>query len=223
MAGSRTRNEHVYTAVRAAILGGRLRPGQRLMFAEMRHEFNTSASVLRETLTRLSTEGLVRSHLKNGFTVQPICHEDLQNLVRASAEVEALIIHHAVAAGDVDWESGVVAAYHRLARASDCRGERPTRYAPRWSAAHSEFHRSLLVGCANARLLAVGESMRDVTELYWCWAKPVTSAFRQTVDAEHLELRNAVVARDAERASRLLARHIQHALDLELSDVAAPG
>jgi DNA-binding GntR family transcriptional regulator len=222
VAGSPTRNQRVYADVRTAILTGRLRPGQQLPFAEMCREFATSVGVLRETLTRLSAEGLVRSQPKIGFSVIPLDAEDFKNLTDASAGVESLIVQESVASGDVDWESHVVATHHRLARTPATPEDVAGRYPRKWVVAHSDFHRALLAGCPNGRLRSLGERLRDVNELYWCWARPFKPDVQELLDAEHLALRDVVLSRDAKRAGELLMRHIKRGSETELYDVSAP-
>ena len=222
MTGSPTRNERVYADVRTAILTGRLRPGQQLPFAEMRREFATSVGVLRETLTRLSAEGLVRSQPKIGFSVLPLDLVDFKNLTDASAGVESLIVQESVRCGDLDWESSVIATHHRLARTPAGPEEATGHYPREWVLAHSEFHRALLAGCPNARLRSLGERLRDINELYWCWAKPFKPDVQETLAAEHAVLRDLVLARDAQQAGDLLKRHISRGSQTELYDVSAP-
>jgi DNA-binding GntR family transcriptional regulator len=218
MTGSPTRNERVYADVRAAILTGRLRPGQQLPFAEMRREFGTSVGVLRETLTRLSAEGLVRSQPKIGFSVLAIDAADFKDLTDASAGVESLIVQEAITSGDVNWESHVVATHHRLARTPAMPEDENGHYPREWVLAHSDFHRALLAGCPNARLRSLGERLRDVNELYWCWAKPFKSDAQETLDIEHQTLRDVVLSRDAARAGELLKQHIMRGSETDLYD-----
>ncbi|MEU0787259.1 FCD domain-containing protein [Streptomyces sp. NPDC006173] len=63
-------------------------------------------------------------------------------------------------------------------------------------------------GCGNDRLLAVALSLRDAATLYRRWSVAVGHDYDRDVAGEHRALTDAVVARDAAMASRLLAEHI---------------
>jgi DNA-binding GntR family transcriptional regulator len=60
MPPGRTKAEDLFRRLRGDILGGALRPGQRLRYAELCESYGTSMGVLRESLVRLAEQGLVR-------------------------------------------------------------------------------------------------------------------------------------------------------------------
>jgi DNA-binding GntR family transcriptional regulator len=64
-----TRADAVHARLRADVLSGRLRPGQRLQFAELGRRYAASIGVLREVLMRLTEQGLVSAEPQIGFRV----------------------------------------------------------------------------------------------------------------------------------------------------------
>lgn len=59
--GSRTLADEVYANLKQAIKSGEMRPGSRLSPAVLASQYNVSSTVVREALTRLTSEQLARS------------------------------------------------------------------------------------------------------------------------------------------------------------------
>ena len=103
--GVPTRAERVYAELRADILAGRRHPGTRLPFAELTARYEASMGVVREALTRLTSEGLVESEPQYGFRVVPLSVADLEHLTEARTAIEPLVLGQAVEQGGVAWEA----------------------------------------------------------------------------------------------------------------------
>lgn len=214
-----TRAGAVYEQIRGDILRGRLRPGQRLRFVELTEKYSVSQSVVREALTRLSAQGLVTALPQQGFRVVTLSLTDLDELTEARRELESLVFRHAIARGDVHWESAVVAAHHLLAStpATTPHGEANAE----WDDAHELFHRALLDGCGNSRLLEVALSLRESAAVYRHWSGHLGTDPDRDVAAEHRGLLDAALARDPDLAAERLAAHIERT-SAALRPVAEP-
>lgn len=197
-----------YDSLRGDILSGRLDPGQKLQFAELCETYAYSVGVIREALTRLVGEGLVRSVPQIGFTVTPLSRSDLVWLTDARCEIETLTLRRAIRDGDVTWESAVLAIHHQLERCPQLDPEDPQRFNERWAQLHAEFHETLLAGCENPRLRQTASELRASAELYRRWSLPLGHSSDRDIAKEHRDLVDAVLARDSDRADALLNRHI---------------
>lgn len=221
-AAAPTRGEDVYGRLRGDILAGRLRPGSRLPFAELCSRYGTSVGVVREGLSRLVEQDLVVSEPQQGFRVKSISAEDLQHLTDARVDVETLVLRSAIDAGDVAWESSVVAAHHTLARTPQQDARDPQRMSEAWAAAHAAFHARLLDGCPNPRLRGIALALRDSAELYRRWSLPVGHDTARDVVSEHEALLASALDRDPGRAVTVLTEHLQRTarvlLDVEADD-----
>lgn len=203
---SPTRAGAVYEQIKREIFAGTLQPGQRLRFIELAERFSVSQSVLREALTRLAEQGLAVSVPQQGFRVVSLSLADLEELTEARCAIETLALRYAVARGTVEWESELVAAHHIMATTPmGVDGEAN----PDWIERHERFHRRLLDGCGNGRLLDVALSLRDSAALYRHWSQPLGKDYDRDVAAEHRALLDAALARDADSAAALLAEHIE--------------
>jgi DNA-binding GntR family transcriptional regulator len=170
--------------------------------------------VTREALSRLSEQGLVVSERNLGFQVISLSARDLVDLTETRCQLEGSALAMAIEYGGLDWESNLLAAHHVLSR-TPMKG--PDGLSGDWVVAHSRFHTALVDGCPNERLKALASSQRDTAEVYRHWS---SSAKRDT-DAEHRELCEAALARDAARACALLSEHLVETARILLA--AAPA
>jgi DNA-binding GntR family transcriptional regulator len=204
-----TRGEEVYDVLRAELLNGLLHPGDKLRMVELAGRFSVSQSVVREVLTRLSEQGLVVATPQRGFRVRELSVEDVVGLTESRVEIESVALRLAIERGDVLWETEIVAAHHLLERTPvvDADG----RFHEPWAAVHHAFHRSLTAGCNNARLQGVVLALRDSAELYRRWWYALADDRQRDLAAEHRQLKDLALARDADGAIEVLTHHIKGA------------
>jgi DNA-binding GntR family transcriptional regulator len=203
-----TLTEQVYASVRAEILAGRLRAGERLRAAALAERHGVSLSVVREALTRLSGGGerLVSAEPQLGFRVAPLSVDELMDLTAVRAEVETLALRWAIQHGTVDWEGRLVAAHHVLANTPTHLPTVPERVNEHWAAAHARFHESLVEGCDSPLLKQLRRSLYDASERYRIWSAPVERS--RDIPREHRDILEAALARNETRAIELLVQHI---------------
>jgi DNA-binding GntR family transcriptional regulator len=212
---TRNLNRSVSEAVRAAVLAGRLAPGERLSPRVLATEHNVSLSVAREALTRLSEQGLVASEHHRGFSVVTLDIDDMRDLYRLRILIEGTAFRDAVENGDLDYEAAVVASHHRLERTHQATSHGSRETSEAWSLAHREFHRQLLSASTSSRLRDLADRLRQTSELYRRWSETLTDggASRDVV-GEHRALVEAVLAHDADLAVTVLSNHINTTLAL---------
>lgn len=219
MVAGETKAERVFGQLRADILAGRHLPGHRLRYGELCERYQTSMGVIRESLLRLAEQGLVRGEPQHGFQVASLSASDLRELTDARRELETLTLRYAIADGDVDWESRIIAAHHRLSRAPQLDPDDPDRLSDAWVAAHADFHNTLLAGCANQRLKSIAASLRASAELYRHWSVPLGHDAGRDIAAEHAEILAAVLAGDPDRASSCLSAHVELTTSILLASI----
>ena len=118
-----------------------------------------------------------------------------------------MAVRQAIAKGDLTWESGIVAAYHRLVNTPLCEPGDDVLLSDAWSIAHAEFNSALAAGCGSPRLLNLRTMFSEQAERYRRYSLPLSSEARN-VAQEHKRLMEAVLARDADLAARLIAAHL---------------
>ena len=202
-----TRTEEVYEKLRTDILRGVLVPGSQLQFAKLKEDYGASMGVLREALMRLSAEGLTVNQAQQGFRVVSLSLTDLADLTKTRCLIEGMLIKESIENGDLGWESQIVAAKHRLDYTKKVDIESHSSVTSEWAKAHHDFHMALLAGAKSNRLLSIVAGLRASAEIYRRWSIPF-EVVKRDVEAEHSELMNLALARDAEGAARALTKHL---------------
>jgi len=196
---SATLTSLVSAKLRHDILTGRFRPGERLRVAELREVYGVGPSPLREALFKLSAERFVAASDHRGFTVAPISISELNEVIWLRTELERLAVHEAVAHGDNEWETNIVATFYRLSKLKEKDGDV-------WEKAHLAFHDALVAACRSPILHEFRRFLFDLSTRYRNLSLKVSAPDRDHV-AEHEAMMKACLARDAALAARLLAEH----------------
>jgi len=211
-AGARTLAGQAQELLRNDILSGRLAPGQRLRSRELQARYGLGLSPLRESLQRLSAEGMVINDEQRGFSVAPVSVEELQDLTQARVALESIMLSQALSKGGADWEAEIVAAFHRLSLTPLPHSERAQADASLWELRHRAFHLALVAGCESPWFLRIHGQLVDQSERYRrirLLHHHDQSAQVRDVNAEHQALMQAVLARDHSRARDLMAEHLE--------------
>jgi DNA-binding GntR family transcriptional regulator len=208
-----TLSEGVYQELRADILACRLRPGAKLQINVLAQDREQSLSGVREALSRLSAEGLVIAEPQRGFRVAPVSLEDLTDLTLARVDIEGLCLSRSIEHGGVEWETGIVAALHRLSRTPYWASGDDRRLSDEWAAAHDAFHEALISASASAHLSRIRRSLYQQSERYRRLSVPVVSKKRD-VEAEHRAIAQAALKRQAARACELMKEHLILTMDI---------
>lgn len=192
--------------LRKDILAGRWLPGQNLQLMPLSKHYETSSTVVREALTRLSGDRLVELKPNRGFFVSHISLDELRDFNELRCRAEEFGIQLAIERGDLRWESEVFAAHHmleRIPRFSD--GE--LELNPDWVEAHDNFHKKMLSACGLPVLIDLTSVLADENSLHRRWSAPSHKSASRNMDQEHRNILQAVVDRDAQLAGRLLREH----------------
>jgi DNA-binding GntR family transcriptional regulator len=199
--------QRAYEELRADLLSCRIPPGAKLKIQDLCTKFSVSLGAIREALSRLTSEGLVMAEPQRGFRAAPISAEDLQDLTKVRIEIDSLCLRRAIEIGDVDWEARLVAAFHRLSRMPERAPGDPARSSDDWAEAHSAFHTALLDGCNSPWLMRLHQQLYDQSERYRRLSVSLAQR-RRNIGDEHQKILDATLARDAEKAVKLLAAHL---------------
>lgn len=204
--GTETITDDVRKQLRSSILTGVLAPGTRLSPAALGAEMGVSLGVIREALTQLRQDQLVIAEQNRGFKVFELSLQHLNELFEVRSVLEPFALRQSVENGDVEWESQVVAAHHRLRRSPEADVDLDSEGQDRYMTAHRRFHMALLSGCGNQLLLETCGTFWDAGELYRRWS--VSRSKREWI-SEHAELAEACLDRDAERAVATFRHHLE--------------
>ena len=201
-----TAQEAVLAALRRAIVGGDLRPGEQVRQDALAERFGVSRVPLREALKILEGEGAVTYVPHRGYFVAELSLADLEEVYRIRELLEDEAVRTAVpllTAADVEALGALVEACEDAGRAGDVEA---------MTAANRSLHFALYGACGRPRLVRLVRILWDATDVYRTLYYS-DGANRERVESEHRDVLAALRARDADRAVRLLAEHREHAVD----------
>lgn len=201
-----TQAETVCALIRAEILDGQLPAGAKLNIGALQKRFDVSLGAIREALSRLSAEGMVIAESQRGYRVSPVSSEEMMDLTTTRIEVESLCLAKAMQLGDVEWETRIVAAAHRMERLEEVPSDPQARVTPVWADSHREFHEALVSACPSLWLMRLRRILHEQSERYRRLSVPLETDHRD-VRGEHRRIMAAVLARDEDAALQALKLH----------------
>jgi DNA-binding GntR family transcriptional regulator len=211
-------SEVAYLTLRQEIISCKLPPGSKLKINDIALRIGVSVSAVREALSRMVVDELVVATAQKGFSVAPISSAEIKDLTRTRIAIETLCLVDALKNGGIDWESRIVATFHKLSRIPyDDPGDSGLANQA-WVLAHAEFHQALAEACTSRSLLKIRRSLYVQTERYRQFSGIVRHESRD-VDAEHLGLMNAALSRDQELIATRISDHFTITMNVILASL----
>jgi DNA-binding GntR family transcriptional regulator len=196
--------EDVAERLRAQIFSRELEPGAWIDEMKLAADYGISRTPLREALKVLAAEGLVAMRPRRGAYVAEMSRDDVCQVYHLLALLEA------DAAGEVARRASAeqLAQLQRLHE----RLEKQVRQRDAFFASNEQFHLALLEIAGNRWRTQIVADLRKVMKL-----NRHHSLFKQgrMADslAEHRALMNAITAREAAKAARLMREHFAGGLE----------
>jgi DNA-binding GntR family transcriptional regulator len=192
----------VYDALRQRISSHELAPGKRLHETELAASLSVSRTPLREALRMLLAEGLVRQLPTGGMVVAPLDSGDMRELYVVRAALEGVVAREACdRLADED-----AAELERLLDQMQLLVEYPGEV----HRLGNLFHGRLLQVSGNRRAQQLLDQLRGHLARYQAISTRGESRRHDAV-TEHRRIFEAVRARDADAAERLMREHIMAA------------
>jgi DNA-binding GntR family transcriptional regulator len=209
-----TVTETVYRRIRGEILEGALKPGGKLKLDTLKGRYHVSVNTLRETLSRLVADGLVQNEGQRGFTVVPASLADLRDITEVRRLLECEAARRSLERASLDWESQLVAAYHKLSKVEAVVDAEKEKYGGLLEQYNREFHAALIADCGSPWLIQLHGTMYDQSLRYRMLALQVKDFPREQSRREHREILEAALERDADRLVAVLSAHITKGAEL---------
>jgi DNA-binding GntR family transcriptional regulator len=198
-----TKAEAVYVEMRNRILTGRLAPGLAVNQEALAANMGVSITPLREALRRLEIEHLVRLTAHRTVVVTPLTRQELMELYVIRGNLDPLA---AGLAGQFATAEQIAAiqqfARRKFAKDSVVQLER-----------NRAFHRAIYSACGNESLIFLLDQLWDRTDRYRLILVKEEIAEGATSQQAHIEIADAIAARDADRATRLMHGHINQSYE----------
>lgn len=204
--GSQSITSRAYGRLKRDIISGALRPGSKLKIEELRSQYSLGTSPIREALSLLTSDHLVERIDQRGFRVAPVSASEFEELLKTRCWLEERALRESIANGPAQWEEQVVLANYRLSRIPRSQSDKNFVANADWEAAHKVFHQTLISQCGSSILLKFCDQLYDQNVRYRQLSGTKAYPTRDVAE-EHNAICDAVLARDADAAARLLVAH----------------
>ncbi|MEP3346359.1 MAG: GntR family transcriptional regulator [Litoreibacter sp.] len=205
--GKETSATHgAYLAIREMILTGKLPAGQKLKIEQLRSMLNTGASPIREALSLLTSDMLVERIDQRGFRAAPANKANFEEILALRCSLEGMALRQSIANATPDWEERLVLTHHHMKKATD--GE-----TSEFEKAHKTFHMALLSNSGSPMLQRLCDQLYDLNIRYRYLAAGSARYQKRDIPAEHAEILEACIVRDADLACGSLLSHYRRTGD----------
>lgn len=194
-------SERIADVLRAEILSGAIRPGERLRQEDIAERMGGSRLPVREALRMLAAEGLVEIEANKGASVPRLDAEEVETLYRMRERLEPLaVIESMPRLGEQDLDE-----LERIQKAIEAGVDVPT-----FLTLDREFHMVTYRGCTDENLMATVIRLWNASQHYRRAFMELAGPGRMwIVNAEHRLLMDALQRQDGEDAERYLVGHIR--------------
>lgn len=212
-AGDASLTEKVCRMLRSDIIDGEFSADQPLRLEFLKERYGISFSPIREALNRLQSEKLVVSTAARGFRVAPLSISEMWDTIDTRILIDCEALRKSIANADNAWESALVGAFHalKLTKSRPPQEESTGQAIHLLEEEHSRFHAQLIGACGSNWLINLSAQLYMQTERY---RRPYFKSLnhnapssQRNVESEHSAILDAAIARDANLACALLARH----------------
>ncbi|MGW8358345.1 GntR family transcriptional regulator [Streptomyces wedmorensis] len=191
----------VLDALRTALVGGELVPGEVYSAPALAERFGVSATPVREAMQRLAVEGAVEVVLNRGFRVTERTPRELAELAEVRALIEVPVMLRLARTVPAErW-----AELRPLAEATAAAAARGDR--AHYAETDRAFHRAVLSLAGNTQLLAVADDLHRRSQWPLISAPALRHGDLVADAAEHTALLAALIAQDLTVVQSLVREH----------------
>lgn len=199
-----SRMDMVTDAIRKAILGGVLAPGEQLVERVLADQLGVSKTPVREALRSLEASGLLESYPSRGVVVRQANAKLVEDLYEYRLLLEPAAVRMAVPHQD----PGVLMKLQKKLDLGQQLGEENN--LSELSRLNRSFHEGLYEECHNELLKSALDGMGDQLAFVAAAGWRANSSW-DTERREHAEILQAVIDGDAVKAGELTYSHIESA------------
>jgi len=153
-------SDQIVEQIADAIRAGSLRPGQRLVEAQLAQSFGVSRAPLREALKMLEADGLVVRKGGRGTYVAHATPSDLEGMIAVRAVLEGLAARLFVGRRNPEAIAQIVALQNAIEKAAT---DSKTR---EWRDLDWRFHEAICAGTANQALMQTWHTISNLLRIH---------------------------------------------------------
>ena len=210
----RSIGEAVYAALKAAIIKGDLPPGQRLVEHQLSAQMRTSRIPVREAIKKLEKDGLVEKPQNRGFIVKSVTKAEIEETFGIRAVLESYAAYLATErVNDALMKrlEDSVRAYRDALTRDEIGG---------MMAANAQFHETIYKASGSEKLYTLINNFRDYFSRYRKTLL-VTRGYAEISLGDHMQMLDAMRARDKEKVEDLVRKHILRGKGIIIGEMEA--
>ena len=205
----KTVSSNTYEIIKRDIIFGVLPPLKKLKLQELKINYNTSISILREILSRLCGDGFVVSEEQKGFRVSPVSKSDLLEIAKLRILIESDALKLSIENSNPEWEGSLLSAHHKLSLYESEMIQNKNDDRINWKKYDSEFHQTLVKNCCSKNLVELHKLIFDKYLRYQLLV--LTFRGKGSID-EHKKLLDFSLKKNFVKAQMILKEHIENGI-----------
>jgi len=192
----------VYQKIRDAIVTGLIKPGEKLSEVELADKLAVSRTPVREAIRQLTQSGLVELIPRKGAYVRKLTAEDISDFYDVRLALELLAIERLCSKTPPE----------ELKRFREIFSSFSSDDPMEFVRLDTEFHLRLCEAANNRFLMTIFNNLYDLLQLYR--RHSVAGLPLKSLASEHVEIIDAILERDEERAKAAMRNHLERLRDL---------
>jgi DNA-binding GntR family transcriptional regulator len=201
----RSLSDDVVDRLRSAIIRGEFEPDQRLSEAALAEAFGVSRGPIREALTQLEREGLLKVERHRGARVTRLSQADIDEIYSLRTAMERLAIERAARLADDDDFAAMEAVVEELKMAVAAADARRTVELD------VAFHDLVYRAARHSRLYLAWSTLRPQIETFLHTRSTDTQDYFAKALHEHVALLEIIRSREPKRAVKMIDDHLRTA------------
>jgi DNA-binding GntR family transcriptional regulator len=188
--------EHIAQALEQQILGGALKPGQRIIEGTLCEALGVSRSPVREAFRILEGEGFLTAEPRKGISVARITPEELQDIYLIRANLESLAVYLAVKKQNPDVLEKLKKLHDQMIQVA------AKKNIKTYFQLNLKFHEVMTHACENKRLIQLINTFFKQTMRYRLEVLSIPGWMNSSLK-DHTAIIQSFEAGDAEKAESL--------------------
>lgn len=204
--------EVVFESVRAAIISGVLKPGERLMEVQLAEKLGVSRTPVREAIRKLELEGLVLMMPRKGAYVADLSIKDITEVLEIRAALEGLASGLAalkITDEEIHELDLIAKRFHRAIVEGDF---------DKILQGDIDFHDVIFRASRNEKLVQINNNLREQVQRFRIMYINQSNKSMSIAD-DHFEIAGAISERNIDKAEKIAKKHIENAEKYILKEV----
>ncbi len=209
--GSKSKKTIVYENLKKRIINHSLKSGEPLNESVLTKELGISKTPIREAFQQLEKEGFIENIAGKGSFVSRISFHDIREIFEIREILECEVIKRVAARGNLNKVEA-----EAIGRRFESSGADGNKTARSHFKAGAQIHMFIFESFGNKRLLDFYRTLQDhIERMRLYFFNQVEQERSDQSFKEHLEILNALIAQDSQRAEKAMKEHLQNSMEYQ--------